>query len=135
MDGVDSQTTIDAGGASVEGLVFTTHGFPADGTPTGDFWKRYTETYGKAPESVFAATGYDLIKVVEAAVTSAQSIDPQAVRNAIDTLVDVQGATGSITYLDQGRIPLKSVSLVKVDNGKFALLGTKTPDSADIPKP
>lgn len=135
MDGVDSQATIDAGGKAVEGLVFTTHGFPEEGTPTGDFWKRYTKVYGKAPESVFAATGYDLVKVVEAAVTQAKSIDPKKVRDAIDKLVDVKGATGSITYLGQNRVPLKSVSLVKIVGQKFTFLGTRVPDSADIPKP
>lgn len=135
MDGVDSQATIDAGGKAVEGLVFTTHGFPAEGTPTGDFWKRYKSKYGEVPESVFAATGYDLVKVVEAAVIKAGSTDPKKVRDAMNGLEDVQGATGSITYKGQNRIPLKSVYLVEIKDGAFALLGTETPDAADIPAP
>jgi branched-chain amino acid transport system substrate-binding protein len=135
MDGVDSQATIDAGGAAVNGLVFTTHGFPAPGTPTADFWKAYHEKYGKDPESVFAATGYDLVKVIEAAVTKADSTDPTKVRDAMDTLKDVEGATGKITYADQNRIPLKTVYLVEIKDGKFSLLGTETPNSSEIPAP
>lgn len=135
MDGVDSVEMIAAGGDAVEGVVFTTHGFPEPGTPTGDFWDRYTEANGKAPESVFAATGYDLMKVVEAAVIKAQSVDPAEITAAINELVDVQGATGLITYKDQNRVPLKDVSLVQIEGGKFTFLGIRTPDAADIPAP
>jgi branched-chain amino acid transport system substrate-binding protein len=135
IDGVDSQDTISAGGPAVEGLVFTTHGFPADGTPTATFWANYEAEYGSPPDSVFAATGYDLIKVVEAGVTAAGTTDPAKVRDAIDNLENVQGATGSITYKGQNRIPLKTVYLVTIKDGQFELLDTLEPDSADIPAP
>lgn len=135
MDGVDSQATIDAGGNAVNGLVFTTHGFPAEGTPTADFWQRYEAKNGKAPDSVFAATGYDLVKVIEAAVKKAGSTDPSKVRDAINELRDVQGATGTITYQGQDRIPLKTVYLVEIADGAFRMLGTETPAADDIPAP
>jgi branched-chain amino acid transport system substrate-binding protein len=135
IDGVDSQDTISAGGPAVEGLVFTSHGFPAEGTSTADFWAAYEEKYGSPPDSVFAATGYDLVKVVEAAVTAAGSTDPQKVRDAIENLENVQGATGAITYKNQNRIPLKTVYLIEVKDGAFQLLKTMQPDPADIPAP
>jgi branched-chain amino acid transport system substrate-binding protein len=135
IDGVDSVDTISAGGPAVEGLVFTTHGFPEPGTPMADFWARYKDKYGSDPESVFAATGYDLMKVVEAAVTKADSTDPTKVRDALNELVDVQGATGSITYKDQNRIPLKTVYLVQIKDGTFQLLDKVTPNASDIPAP
>jgi branched-chain amino acid transport system substrate-binding protein len=84
---------------------------------------------------VFAATGYDLVKVIEAAVTKADSTDPTKVRDAMDALTDVEGATGKITYADQNRIPLKTVYLVEIKDGKFSLLGTETPNSSEIPAP
>jgi branched-chain amino acid transport system substrate-binding protein len=135
IDGVDSQDTISAGGPAVEGLVFTTHGFPAAGTPTAAFWAAYQAKYGSPPDSVFAATGYDLIKVVEAGVIAADSTDPAKVRDAIDNLENVQGATGTITYKGQNRIPLKTVYLVQIKDGKFELLDTVQPNPADIPAP
>ena len=135
IDGVDSLDTISAGGPAVEGLVFTSHGFPAEGTSTADFWAAYEAKYGSPPDSVFAATGYDLVKVIEAAVTAADSTDPQKVRDAIDGLENVQGATGTITYLGQNRIPLKTVYLIQVKDGAFELLKTLQPDAADIPAP
>jgi branched-chain amino acid transport system substrate-binding protein len=135
IDGVDSQDTISAGGPAVEGLVFTSHGFPAAGTPTADFWKAYETKYGSPPDSVFAATGYDLIKIVEAGVTAAGSTDPKKVRDAIDNLENVKGATGTISFKGQNRIPLKTVYLIQVKDGAFHLLKTVQPDSADIPAP
>ena len=135
IDGVDSLDTISAGGPAVEGLVFTTHGFPVAGTPMATFWDAYTAEYGAAPDSVFAATGYDLIKVVEAGVTAADSTDPAKVRDAIDNLENVQGATGTISYKGQNRIPIKTVYLVTVKDGKFELLKTLQPAAADIPAP
>lgn len=135
IDGVDSQDTISAGGPAVDGLVFTTHGFPAPGTPTAEFWKAYELKYGSPPDSVFAATGYDLIKVVEAAVTAADTTDPKKVRDAIDNLENVPGATGMITFKGQNRIPLKTVYLVTIQDGMFQLLDTVLPNPADIPAP
>lgn len=135
IDGVDSQDTLSAGGDAVEGLVFTTHGFPAEGTSTAEFWAAYEKKYGSKPDSVFAATGYDLVKLVEAAVTAADSTDPKKVRDALDNLENVQGATGSITFKGQNRIPLKTVYLVTVKDGAFQLLKTMQPDPADIPAP
>jgi branched-chain amino acid transport system substrate-binding protein len=135
IDGVDSLDTISAGGPAVEGLVFTSHGFPAEGTSTADFWKAYETKYGAPPDSVFAATGYDLVKIIEAGVTAADSTDPQKVRDAIDNLENVQGATGTITFKGQNRIPLKTVYLIMVKDGAFELLKTVQPDAADIPAP
>ncbi len=135
IDGVDSQDTLSAGGAAVEGLVFTTHGFPAEGTSTAAFWAAYEKKYGSPPDSVFAATGYDLVKLIEAAVTAAGSTEPAKVRDALDNLENVQGATGTITFKGQNRIPLKTVYLVTVRNGAFALIKTMQPDAADIPAP
>ncbi|MGH2466763.1 MAG: ABC transporter substrate-binding protein [Candidatus Limnocylindrales bacterium] len=135
MDGMDSQDTITGGGAAVDGLVFTTHGFPAPGTPMANFWTAYQAKYGSPPDSVFAATGYDLMHIIAAAVTAAGTTDPAKVRDALDNLQDFQGVTGPITYKGQIRIPLKTVYLVQVVNGKFQLLKTLTPDAADIPTP
>jgi branched-chain amino acid transport system substrate-binding protein len=135
IDGVDSVDTISAGGPAVEGLTFTTHGFPVPGSSMEKFWTDYKTKNGSDPESVFAATGYDLVKIIEAAVLKAGSTDPKKVRDAIDVLENVQGATGSITYKDQNRIPLKEVYLVTVKDGKFAFVKKIKPDPAHIATP
>ena len=51
-------------------------------------------------------------------MTKAGSTDPKKVRDAIDSLENVKGATGTITYKGQNRIPLKTVYLVTVKDGQ-----------------
>jgi len=132
-DGNDSPLLIKVGGKAVEGMVFTTHGFPTPGSPLERFYKEYERIKGKPPESVFAALGGDLVAVVDAAVTKAGSTDPKAVRDAIASLKDVQGVTGSLTYQGQSGVPLKNVYLVKVEGGEFAFVESEVPTSVPSP--
>src|SRR5882757_9803992 len=67
-DGIDSPTTF-ALGDVVEGVVFTSSGFAAPGSPMAAYQDKYKAKYGKAPESIMDALGYDLAKIIEAAVT------------------------------------------------------------------
>ena len=91
-DGIDSPTTF-ALGEVVEGVVFTSSGFAAPGSPMAAYQKKYQAKYGKAPESIMDALGYDLAKIIEAAVTKADSVEPAKVREALANLENVQGAT------------------------------------------
>jgi branched-chain amino acid transport system substrate-binding protein len=134
-DGSDSPLLMEVGGQQVEGYVFTTHAFPTANDSTKKFYADYEAKYGKPPESSFAAVGYDLSKIIAAAVEEAGSTDPTELRDAINELVDVQGATGPITYKDRNRIPLKNVALVQVKDGKLELLKYYIPDPELIPEP
>jgi branched-chain amino acid transport system substrate-binding protein len=124
---------MEVGGDAVEGMIFSTHGFNAPGTALEDFYVTYEEINGEPPESIFTALGADLIAVIEAAVIEAGSTDPGAVRDALDTLQDVQGATGMITYDGQRGVPLKDVALVIVRDGQFELLSALQP--SEVPPP
>src|SRR5262249_12525601 len=66
-DGIDSPTTFELGDV-VEGVVFTSSGFAEPGSPMAAYQEKYTAKYGKPPESIMDALGYDLAKIVEAAV-------------------------------------------------------------------
>ena len=134
-DGIDSATTFSLGDIA-EGVVFTTAGHPTPGSPLEAFNKKYEKKFGKASETVFNAVGYDLVKVIEAAVLKAGgSTDPVELQKAIMSLVDVQGATSKITYKGTTGMPVRQVSLVKVVGGKRELVGQPSPDPALIPKP
>ncbi|MGH6806850.1 MAG: ABC transporter substrate-binding protein, partial [Ensifer adhaerens] len=84
---------------------------------------------------VYIANGYDLGKVIDAAVTEANSIDPVAIRNAIASLENVQGVTGPISYAGTQGMPLRSVSLVRIGGGNRELISQGVPAAADIPAP
>ncbi len=133
-DGIDSPTTFSLG-AAAEGLVFTTAGHATEESPLAAFNARYEARYGKPPETIFNAVGYDLIKVLEAAVLAAGSTDAKALRDAIANLEGVQGATSVITYKGTNGMPIREVALVRVSNGERELIAQLMPDAALIPAP
>ncbi|WP_428649474.1 ABC transporter substrate-binding protein [Roseibium sp.] len=133
-DGIDSPTTFSLG-AVAEGLVFSTAGHATEGSPLEAFNKKYEARYGKAPETVFNAVGYDLVKVLEAAVLESGSTQPQDLRDAIANLENVQGATSTITYKGTTGMPVRQVSLVRVTEGARELVAQPTPDPSLIPEP
>ena len=79
--------------------------------------------------------GYDLSKVLEAAVMAAGSTEPKALRDALANLEDVQGATSAITYKGTNGMPVREVSLVRVKDGGRELVAQPTPDPDLIPAP
>ena len=133
-DGIDSPTTFSLGDV-VEGTVFTTAGFATPGSTMEAFNKKYEEVTGKKSQTVFNAVGYDLIKVIEAAVKKAGSTDPKALRDAIANLENVQGATSLITYKGTNGMPVRQVSLVRVTGGDRELIGQPSPTADLVPAP
>ncbi|MBB4302555.1 branched-chain amino acid transport system substrate-binding protein [Rhodobium orientis] len=133
-DGIDSPTTFSLGEAA-EGVVFSTAGHPTAGSPLEKFNKLYEEKMGKKSETVFNAIGYDLVKVIAAAVKEAGTTDSVALRDAIANLENVQGATSLITYKGTMGMPVREVSLVRVKDGKRELVGQPSPDADLIPAP
>lgn len=133
-DGIDSPTTL-ALGEIAEGVVFTNAGFATEGSPLAKFNADYKAEYGADPDTVYTATGYDVVKIIEAAVIAAGSTDGAALRDAIDNLENVQGATGSITYKGMNRVPLRVVSLNKIVGGAKTHVGDVQPPAEDVPVP
>ena len=133
-DGIDSPTTF-ALGDVVEGVVFTSSGFPAPGSPMATYQDKYQQKYGKAPESIMDALGYDLAKIIEAAVIKADSIEPQKIRDALADLENVQGATAIISYKGGNGTPTRPVNVIRIEGGKRTLVSQKAPDPAIVPAP
>tara|TARA_R110002074_G_scaffold30760_11_gene86770 strand:- start:273 stop:1427 length:1155 start_codon:yes stop_codon:yes gene_type:complete len=134
-DGIDSPTTFSLGDTG-EGVVFTTAGHATEGSPLADFNAKYLAVTGNKSETVFNAVGYDLIKVIEAAVLAADgSTDPKALRNAIANLEGVQGATSTITYKGTDGMPVRQVALIRVKDAEREYLGSPSPDGSMIPAP
>jgi branched-chain amino acid transport system substrate-binding protein len=133
-DGIDSATTFSLGSV-VEGVVFTTAGFAADGNALDTFYKAYEAKYGHPSETVYTALGYDIVKIIEAAVEKAGSLDGPALRDAIAGISGLQGAVGSITYAGTDRVPLREVTIVRITDGARTLVSQTVPDAALVPTP
>ncbi len=133
-DGIDSPTTFGLGDVA-EGVVFSNAGFPSPGSPLEAYEAAYLVKYGEPNDTVFSATGYDIIKMFEAAVLAAGSTDSVALRDAMDNLENVPVATGIITFKGQNRVPVRVVALNMVSGGERIHVGDFSPDPSMIPAP
>jgi branched-chain amino acid transport system substrate-binding protein len=133
-DGMDTGLHLKAGGKSAEGTVFTTFGFPVPGSATDKFYDQYAAKFGSRPDGSYTALGYEVFKVLEAAIEKAGSTDPADIAKTLSDGLEVDGALGKITYPGGGEHnPQTEVALVKVENGKFALVKKGVPE--DVPEP
>jgi len=134
-DAIDTPTTF-ALGDVVNGVVFTTAGFAKPGNPMDDFNKKYADEYGEEPGTIYAPIGYDLGIVIEEAVkATGGDPSPQALRDAIASLEDVQGVTSPITYKGTNGMPIRNSYLVKIVDGQRNLLEVVEPNPEQVPEP
>lgn len=113
-DGVVGQIEHDP--TVLEGSYFINHYSPDDPDSTvQDFLTSYTEEYGEEPNA-FAALGYDGAKILLNSIQEAGSVDEDEIIAKMQSSETI-GATGKITFGDD-RNPIKSVSIIKIEEGK-----------------
>jgi branched-chain amino acid transport system substrate-binding protein len=124
-DGWDSPELVRIGGAAVEGCVFSNH-FSKDDTSAvvRNFVAKYREKYGIEPDAL-ASLAYDAAVILLSAIKKTQSIDPDALKEAIRT-GSVSGVSGAITF-DEKRNPIKSAVILKIAGGKQAFVERVSP--------
>ena len=113
-DGQEGSETFSAGTAAND-LYVSTYGSTDDaqGASLRKFNELYKTKYGEYPGTVLAALGADDAIVIAAAVTAADSTDGVKVRDSLDQLKDVQGATSKITYQGGKGLPSRDVVILK----------------------
>jgi branched-chain amino acid transport system substrate-binding protein len=80
-----------------------------------NFVKAYTEEYGTPPENAFAALGYDTMNLIADALKRAtDDTDPASIRDALASTQDFVAVTGTISYPDGVRKPVKSVTIMRI---------------------
>ncbi|HRA47143.1 MAG TPA: ABC transporter substrate-binding protein [Thermomicrobiales bacterium] len=128
-DGYDTPSLLELAGDKAVDVYFTTHeGIYGDQSPESKtFTEAFTTEYGKGPDSIFAALGYDGINLLCDAITRAGDTDGEKVREALSTTTGFKGATGEISFVDGSQIPSKSVAIVVTKDGKFELVKTTVP--------
>jgi branched-chain amino acid transport system substrate-binding protein len=133
VDGNDTPVIFDAGPQLALATMTTYGGNRTAGSAFEKFEKEYKAKFQTDPESLQTALGYDMVISIAAAVKAAGSFDGAAVRDALDNIENVPGATGLITYKNSpiGRgIPKKDYAIVKFDPEKkaFAVEGVGFPE-------
>lgn len=127
-DGYDTPDLVKLAGDRSRNVYFTTHqGIYGDSPKGTEFATAYQTEYGKAPEAVYAALGFDGINLMADAINRAGATDGAKIKDALGATQGFQGATGTISYAPGSRIPQKSVALIEVKDGKFTLISIVVP--------
>jgi len=117
-------------------IYFTTHAYlGADNSDAGvqAFRAAYAKAYPSKEADAFSALGYDAARLLMAAIASAGSARPQAVRKALAATTHFAGVTGTISYRGGSRIPAKSVSIISVLHGRQSLAASVLPEKIPAP--
>lgn len=123
-DGNHDVSLLDAGEA-VEGMVFTTHSFPAAGSALADLFAAVAEG-GSAPDSVVFGLGYDEMYMLKSIIESQGDASATAILAGLPTLSH-DGVTGRVTMNADTRRADKAVALVGVVDGDLAFVDQFTP--------
>lgn len=133
-DGFHTTESLDAGQDSLEGSVFSTHGFENEGTELADVLTAAGEAYPDANEGpALAALGYTMVQVIVAAIEASGSTDAEALTEALQNIEGLSTITGEISYQGTRGVPRKSVTIGGVENGAFVYLDEFVPSY--IPEP
>jgi branched-chain amino acid transport system substrate-binding protein len=125
-DSWGSSELLSLGGKDLEGGFFSTHYAPDIATPKAhEFIKDYEAKYGKKPDDVAALT-YDSGQLLLAAIAKAGSLDRQKVRDALATISEFEGVTGTMKFSGTGD-PVKSAVIIQIKDGKFKYFATVSP--------
>jgi branched-chain amino acid transport system substrate-binding protein len=135
-DAIDSPTTMALGDVA-EGVVYTSAGYPAAGNGLEKFYGDYVAKFGGNAQTdvgPYAATAYESVKLIEAAVLKAESTDGAAIRGGLEGIADFRGITGSrITLAGANRIALRDVALIRIEKGRKTLVEMLRPSLAEVP--
>jgi len=127
-DGWDSPKLWEIGGEALNGCYFSNHYSTDDPNPAVQkFVNDYKTKYGQTPDAL-AALAYDAARILADAMTRAGSTDGDKVRRAIGATKDFAGVTGTIT-INAERNAVKPAVILKVENGKYLLVETITPEA------
>lgn len=122
-DSLKDTAFLKAVGSAGEGVLCTLGSLPPEEmTPAGKAWyKSYRERYGAEPEA-FSIYGYEAAKVAIAGIVKAGVKDRGAIRTAIMSTVDHQGALGVWSFDPNGDTSLSEMSGFVVRDGAFVFV-------------
>jgi len=116
-DGVDSPQFPKLAGKDAEGVILTTDFSRQDPRQkVQDFIKNYKAKYGGGTPDFLAASAYDCVEVLADAIKRGGTT-PEQIKAALPA-TKIEGVAGNVSF-DQNREVVKTIFLVKVQNGEF----------------
>jgi branched-chain amino acid transport system substrate-binding protein len=125
-DGWDSPKLFEIGGEALDGCYLSNHYSVDDPSPAiQKFVADYKKKYNGTPDAL-AALGYDAARILADAIKRAGSTDGEKIRDALKTVKDFPGVTGTIT-INADRNAVKPAVVLKIEKGKFHYVETVKP--------
>ncbi|WP_425417670.1 ABC transporter substrate-binding protein [Oricola indica] len=132
-DGFDDPSFIEVAGSGASLASFTTHGFPSDGTRLKEFYEDCTAR-GYDVQNIFFGLGGEAVEVIKTAAEAAGSFEGAEIKEAIKEIEGMEGIVAdSITFKDQGGVPLKSMVIIQVKDGAFTPVDSIVPSWVAAP--
>jgi branched-chain amino acid transport system substrate-binding protein len=126
-DSFDATGVIEAG-ADAEGVYYTTHGFPSEGSRMQRFLDAYAADRGERLQTVsFGALAADSVLLIANAYANAGQLDGPAIGEALRRLQDVQVITETVSYAGTDGVPVKPVVIHQITGGDIVLADTRLP--------
>ena len=105
---------------ALQGSFFSTHWHPkVPYRRSTEFISSFKTIFGDAPISAYAPLAYDALWLFADAIKRANSLDKQKIRNALAGTTHFNGATGKISFNDNGDPVNKGASMLKFDDGQW----------------
>jgi branched-chain amino acid transport system substrate-binding protein len=123
--------------ADARKIYFTTHAYLGPDNPDSTvkaFRAAFAKAYPDVEPDAFTALGYDAARLIMAAVENAGNSDPRAVRAALAATKNFDGVTGTISFVSGSQIPLKSVTIMRVDGGRQSFEANILPKKVPPPQ-
>jgi len=113
-----TRNTVELAGSAAENLVFPQSTFEVDSKEpaVAAFVKSYRSRYGEDPD-LYAAHGYDALKLLVQAINATESTRPDEVRIGLNGIHDYDGAAGKTTFDRNGDV-LRHPRMMIIRNGK-----------------
>ena len=127
--GADSfdATGVVAAGEDAEGVYYTTHGFPGEGSRLQAFLDAFADEGGEFETVSFGALAGDAVLLIADAYRRAGELDPDRIDEEIGATQGLELVTESVSYEGQGGIPEKPVFVHQIVDGELELATTITP--------
>lgn len=124
--GMAATKLMELGEGAVEGMLLTQSFLPdSPDAKVKAFVDKYKQKYNEDPIP-HAAQAYDTVYIIADAVKRANSVAPQALKEAIMNTSGLRLVTGSPKFVAKGDDVGKSVLITKIDKGKFTLVESIT---------
>lgn len=117
--GIEGKELLEIAGDKAEGIIYTAPYFDVQSKDdvVRKFIEKYKTKYNKEPTYVFAANGYDALKILESVIKKC-NINTDCIKNRLYEIKNYPGVSGLTTFDENGDVS-KPIMVKTVRNGQF----------------